>query len=125
MRLLITGLNGTLAPKVATAAAHRGWQVSGWDRHRFPPDNISACHTFLAETKPDAIMRLAMGSEIWAELQAAYAAAHRLPFVFTSSAMDERGHKDVPADILVPRESESPAGREVESHPRRRARDRR
>ena len=49
MRLLFTGLNGTLAPKVATAAAHRGWQVSGWDRHRFPPDNISACHTFLAE----------------------------------------------------------------------------
>ena len=78
MRLLITGLNGTLAPKVATAAAHRGWQVSGWDRHRFPPDNISACHTFLAETKPDAIMHLAMGSEIWAELLAAYAAAHRL-----------------------------------------------
>ena len=28
--------------------------------------------------------------------------------------VDERGHKDVPADIFVPRESERPAWREVD-----------
>ncbi len=37
MRVLITGINGTLAPKVAAEALGRGWQVVPWDRsaHRF------------------------------------------------------------------------------------------
>lgn len=37
MRLSITGLNGTAAPKVATCAQERGWQVQGWDRNAVAP----------------------------------------------------------------------------------------
>jgi dTDP-4-dehydrorhamnose reductase len=87
MHLLITGLNGTLAPKVAAAAARRGWQVTGWDRHRVPPSDAGACRAFLLETMPDAIVHLAMGEESWAGLLAAYASERRAPFVFTSTAM--------------------------------------
>jgi dTDP-4-dehydrorhamnose reductase len=33
MKLLITGPNGTLAPRLAEAAEHAGGQVIAWDRH--------------------------------------------------------------------------------------------
>lgn len=87
MHLLLTGLTGTLAPKVATAADRRSMQVSGWDRHCVPPEDAGACHAWLTELKPDAIIHLAMGAESWAGLLAAYAAHAGVPFVFTSTAM--------------------------------------
>lgn len=82
-RLLITGLNGTLAPSVAEAATARGWQVFGWDRHAVPVDDTN----WLARQRPDAIAHLAMGDEHWAGRLAAFAAAQGLPMLFTSTAM--------------------------------------
>jgi dTDP-4-dehydrorhamnose reductase len=84
---LITGLSGTLAPKVATAATRRGWQVTGWDRHRVPPADAAACRAYLVAVRPDAIVHLGMGEESWAGLLAAHASEVGVPFVFTSSAM--------------------------------------
>ena len=37
MRLLVTGLNGTLAPQLAAAARASGFAIVGWDRERVPP----------------------------------------------------------------------------------------
>ena len=87
MHLLLTGLTGTFAPKVAARASHRNWQVSGWDRHRIPPEDADACHAYLTELRPDAIGHLALGAESWAGLLAAHAADKGVPFVFTSTAM--------------------------------------
>ena len=39
MRLLITGLNGTLAPRLAQAARLAGCEVIGWDRAAVDPDD--------------------------------------------------------------------------------------
>lgn len=85
MRLLLTGLNGTLAPRVAEAAA--GWELVAWDRRAVPPDDAAAARRWLAQVAPDAIVHLAMGDESWAALLAAHAAAHGLAMVFTSTAM--------------------------------------
>ncbi len=87
MHLLLTGLSGTLAPKIAAHATRRGWRISGWDRHRIAPADTGACRAYLADIKPDAIAHLAMGEESWAGWLAAYAAEAGMPFVFTSSAM--------------------------------------
>ena len=87
MRLLLTGLNGTLAPKASARAAQRGWRVESWDRRLVPPADAPACRAYLAKVKPEAIIHMAMGDEAWAGLLAAYAAAQGVPFVFTSSAM--------------------------------------
>ncbi len=88
MRLLITGLNGTLAPKAAAAATARGIDVIGWDRQALPPDDdADASRRWLSAQRPDAILHLATGSVAWAALLAGHAAAHGLPLVFTSSAM--------------------------------------
>lgn len=86
MRLLLTGLNGTLAPRVAEAAA--GWDIVPWDRRAVPPDDPAAARAWLVQrARPDAIVHLATGGEAWAALLGAHAAAHGLPMVFTSTAM--------------------------------------
>jgi dTDP-4-dehydrorhamnose reductase len=87
MNLLLTGLTGTLGPIVSTAATRRGWQVTGWDRHRVPPAIPDACRKYLDDVSPDAIVHLAMGEESWAGFLAEYANAVEVPFVFTSTAM--------------------------------------
>lgn len=87
MRILITGLNGTLAPVLADAAQRAGHVVLGWDRRHVPPADASAGHAWLHSQRPDAIAHLATGDEAWAELLAAWAAARGLPFVLTSTAM--------------------------------------
>lgn len=83
MRLLLTGLNGTLAPSVAETASARGWPVLAWDRQAVP---VHDTH-WLQQARPDAIAHLAMGDEHWAGRLAAFAAARGLPMLFTSTAM--------------------------------------
>ncbi len=87
MRLLLTGLNGTLAPKLAERARSAGWAVFGWNRHQVCPDDHQAASAWLQAQRVDAIAHLALGSEAWAVQLAAYAAARELPFLFTSTAM--------------------------------------
>jgi len=87
VRVLITGLNGTLAPRVAVAVRWRGAEVLGWDRRAVDPDDGVAAAHWLATARPDAIAHLATGGAAWAGLLARHAHAHGLPMVFTSTAM--------------------------------------
>lgn len=87
MRLLITGLNGTLAPKLAAAAQAAGHVIGGWDRRAVDPADGDAVQRWLDATAPDAIAHLAMGDATWAARLAADAAERAIPFVFTSTAM--------------------------------------
>jgi dTDP-4-dehydrorhamnose reductase len=86
-KLLITGLNGTLAPHLARAASDHGYTVIGWNRSQVSPDDPLASQAYLEQTRPDAIVHLAMGSEHWAAQMAMYCASMGVPFVFTSTAM--------------------------------------
>lgn len=87
MKLLITGLHGTLAPKLAALARQRGHQVLAWDRQQIDPNDAVAAQAWLAGQRLDGIAHLAMGSSAWAALLAAYAAQQHLPMLFTSTAM--------------------------------------
>ena len=87
MRVLITGLNGTLAPHLAAQAEAAGWQVLAWHRQQVDPADAAASARFLEELRPQAIVHLAMGSESWAAQLAAHARLAGIPFLFTSSAM--------------------------------------
>ncbi|XHS76865.1 sugar nucleotide-binding protein [Burkholderiaceae bacterium UC74_6] len=86
-RLLITGLSGTLAPRLAEAAAAIGVEVLAWDRQRVSTEDSDAARAWLQAQRPDAIAHLAMGSAEWSGLLAAYAAAQGIPFLFTSTVM--------------------------------------
>ena len=85
--LLLTGLSGTLAPRLAQRAAAAGWRICGWDRQAVPADDGVQARAWLAQARPDAIAHLAIGSPRWAGLLAAHAHANGLPFLFTSTAM--------------------------------------
>jgi len=87
MKLLITGLNGTVAPWVRSEAASRGWDVVGWDRNAVAPANEVAALAFLRAEAPDAIVHLAMGPESWAGQLAGFARLHGAHMVFVSTAM--------------------------------------
>ncbi|GAA4882066.1 sugar nucleotide-binding protein [Serinicoccus chungangensis] len=96
---LITGLNGTVAPKVAARVVELGGEVVGWDRAAVPPDDVEAGEAFLAEVRPAGIFHLGMGAEAWAGRLAAHAREHALPFVVTSSVSvfgDAPGDPDGP-----------------------------
>lgn len=99
MKLLLTGLNGTLAPVVARSAMAHGIDVVGWDRAATPPDDVQAAGSWLETQRPDAIAHLAMGSVAWAGLLARYAADRSVPLLFTSTAMVFHHHPDGPHGV--------------------------
>jgi dTDP-4-dehydrorhamnose reductase len=110
-RVLVTGLNGTLAPVLADTLRARGMTVVGWDRRRVPPDDDTACLAELQRLRPAAVFHLALGGEAWAGLLAAWCARHEVPFVFTSTAMVFDQEPDGPHRIDDPRTAKDDYGR--------------
>ena len=111
MRVLLTGGNGTVAPKFTAVANAAGHQIIGWDRELVDPSDRAAVDWFLGQTNPDAIVHMAFGAESWAGQLAGYAGHRDVPFVFTSTTMvfDER--PDGPYTISSPRTSTNDYGR--------------
>jgi dTDP-4-dehydrorhamnose reductase len=89
MRVLVTGLNGTLAPHVARQFAAAGHTIVAWDRAQVDPEAIDPAGVarHLDAQAVDGVVHLAMGSERWAAGMAAHMGRLGLPFVFTSTAM--------------------------------------
>jgi dTDP-4-dehydrorhamnose reductase len=85
--VLVTGLRGTLGPKLAHALEARGATVIGWNRDAVPPDDHGAGRAFLERTEVDAVCHLALGSPAWAALLARHAWERGVPFLLTSTAM--------------------------------------
>ena len=87
MKVLVTGLNGTLAPVLADVLTGRGDEILGWDRAAVPPDDETAARRYLDATAPAAVCHLGLGSESWAGLLAQWCRDNGAPFLFTSTAM--------------------------------------
>ncbi|MCG6200509.1 sugar nucleotide-binding protein [Psychromonas antarctica] len=86
-RLLITGLNGTVAPVVANLFKNKGWDIIAWDRSLADPENTTQSAAFFDQYSPDAVCHLAMGSESWAGWLAEKTKQKSIPYLFTSTAM--------------------------------------
>jgi dTDP-4-dehydrorhamnose reductase len=67
------------------------------------PDDADACHRFLSDQSPDAIVHAAFGAESWCGLMASYAGRRAIPFVFTSTTMVFAPRPDGPYTITSPR----------------------
>ncbi len=111
MQLLITGLSGTLGPRLAQRAIASGWQVCGWDRRVVPADDRPAARREIERLRPDAIAHLAIGSVAWAALLARHASEQALPLVFTSTAMVFDHEPDGPHDVAAQRNAKDDYGR--------------
>lgn len=110
-RLLLTGLNGTLAPRIAEAAARAGWAVSGWDRHRLATDDAGAVRAALDVLRPGAVVHAATGAAGWAGALAGWAALRALPFVYISTAMVFDASPDGPHGVDDARTARDDYGR--------------
>lgn len=107
MKILVTGLGGTLAPRLAEAARAAGHEVVGWDRAVVDPEDEAASQAWLSTVAPDAIAHLGMGS---ARL-AGWLAARCERFVFTSTAMVFDHEPDGPHDVADERTAKDDYGR--------------
>ena len=87
MNILITGLNGTLAPHFARHLTTLGHTIIGWDREQVNPDDRNACWDWLNTLQPDAVLHLAFGSEEWAGQIAVWCRESHRPMLYISTAM--------------------------------------
>lgn len=107
MKILITGLNGTLAPRLAEAAQAAGHEVVGWDRAAVDPDDEAACAAWLDRQAPAAVAHLGMSSARFA----GWLAARSANFLFTSTVMVFEHEPDGPHGIADERTGKSDYGR--------------
>lgn len=84
-RLLITGLDGTLAPRVAKLAKEQGYDIISWPMNIVDPSNIEESNLFLFRMNLDAIIHFANGPEKWAGVMSHFSAVNSIPFVYVSS----------------------------------------
>ncbi|MEM1165943.1 MAG: sugar nucleotide-binding protein [Planctomycetota bacterium] len=100
MRVLVTGLRGTVGRALEPALHAAGHEVIGWDRSVAPATDLAACDAYVRQINPRGIIHLAVASNPtgvasegravsvdWSMVLARYALELRLPFVFTSTVM--------------------------------------
>jgi dTDP-4-dehydrorhamnose reductase len=85
-KVLLTGMNGTVAPVLAEELRGRGCEVVAWDRDAVSPDDREAVARFIREVKPSALVHCAMGNPQWAEDMARVCAEEGSAFLYVSSA---------------------------------------
>ncbi len=106
MRILITGLSGTLAPVLARIARAEGHTVLGWDHRAF---GFNDARVFDA-LRPDAVAHLAMANASDSAHLALLAAERGLPFLVTSTAMVFHHEPDGPHKPTDPRSAQDAYG---------------
>lgn len=111
MKLLLSGMNGTVAPRLAAHARRAGHEVVAWNRDEVSPDDPEACLRYLDQVRPDGIAHLAFGAEAWAALLARAAAERAIPMLYTSTSMVFAQRPDGPYDVASPRTGDSEYGR--------------
>ncbi|MEM8859760.1 MAG: sugar nucleotide-binding protein [Chloroflexota bacterium] len=85
MKILITGMNGTVAPVLAKTLISSGYAISSWNRSQVPIDDTAQIENFIATEQPDIFFHVATGPAEWAEKVAQVCAQQNIKFLFTSS----------------------------------------
>ncbi|MCX7882455.1 MAG: sugar nucleotide-binding protein [Brevinematales bacterium] len=62
MRVLVTGLHGTIGTHLKIYLEGLGHEVIGWNREEIPIDNYMAMESFVQEVAPDVLFHLAVPS---------------------------------------------------------------
>jgi dTDP-4-dehydrorhamnose reductase len=95
MKALFTGMNGTVAPPVATYFKEHGFDIVHYDRNKVSTHDKDEIELFILEQKIDLLLHFAMGSYDWTSILAILCKKHHIPFVFISTVSvfsnDQRG----------------------------------
>jgi dTDP-4-dehydrorhamnose reductase len=84
-KVIITGLNGTVAPYLKSLLLEKNIEVVKWDRNVVPTDNNDAIKNYIEEVNPDAIYHFAMGPSSWAGYMAKLAKERNMKFIYIST----------------------------------------
>lgn len=85
MRVLLTGMNGTVAPAIAATLAHRGVEIAAWNRRDVPVDQPDTMRRFLAGIRPSQVVHAALGPPEWAQALASLCREAGIPLTFVST----------------------------------------
>ena len=85
MHVLLTGMNGTVAPVVAKTLRHHGHSVTAYDRSEISTEDESVIRTFLKESNADLLMHFALGSNDWTRKLARLSRELAIKYVYISS----------------------------------------
>lgn len=117
--VLLTGMNGTVAPVLAAALDARGFNPVAWDREAVSPDHPDAVARFITDVEPVALVHCAMGSPLWAAHMAQQCATHDIRFLHTGSVSVFGAHQRGPFTLDSVPEPDDDYGRyklECEQH---------
>jgi len=96
MKFIITGMNGTVAPALASHLISKGHRIIAWDRNQVPVDDPEAYEAFIREQHPAWIIHMAMGSPDWAAGMARICKQEGIKFLYTGSVSAFDGGKSGP-----------------------------
>lgn len=85
MNVIVTGMNGTVAPFVARDLELQGHTVIPWDRTKISTEDETQIIDFIKASKADFIYHIGMGSPYWTRIMADYCLQKNKGFVFTST----------------------------------------
>ncbi|MCV2231859.1 sugar nucleotide-binding protein [Acholeplasma manati] len=85
MKVIITGMNGTVAPWIAKVYKSKGYEVVSFDRTKTNIDNEDAILKFIETQDPRVIIHCALGPVSWAESLARISRMLDITFVYTST----------------------------------------
>lgn len=85
MKVIVTGLNGTVAPFAAKTLEENGHTVARWDRSVTPTDDYERTVSFILKEQPGFLFHIGMGSEQWARDMADVCYKNNIGFLFTST----------------------------------------
>lgn len=85
MKALFTGMNGTVAPAVATYFKEKGYEIISYDRNSISTINVDEIDQFIQKAKIDMLLHFAMGSFEWTAMLATVCKKRSIPFVFIST----------------------------------------
>ena len=108
--IIMTGLTGTLAPKVARQFELRGWNIIEWNHHHTSPDNPQQSEEFWQQHSIDAVCHMAMGSADWAAWLAEHCKWQNIPYLFVSTAMVFDTSVNGPSGIFDERDTQDGYG---------------
>jgi dTDP-4-dehydrorhamnose reductase len=99
MKVLITGMNGTVAPALARRLKKEGMEIVAWDRNKVSIDDADLVRTFILAQKPTWLVHCAMGSPVWAATMAGVCKEEGIKFLYTGSVSVFNGAKPGPFAI--------------------------
>lgn len=101
MKMIFTGLNGTVAPVVANHFKKQGHEIVQFDRNVVSIDDPEAIETFIRTEEPDMVMHFATGPETWSEYLSEITHRLNVKFVYISTVSVYGDHQEGPFDVDV------------------------